>query len=139
MAVLEIALISWLGEGSLRLILNAALAGPGYGRISVLIKTLGLTGGISLTRILIICGSIFLFIPSLEGIEDIHWQWSFIPPLLALSLLPTILGFYCTTKALDYLSAAKVQVTELAEPLFAAVLAWLFLNEIPEGRFFVGA
>nr|WP_231388739.1 DMT family transporter [Neisseria meningitidis] len=53
--------------------------------------------------------------------------------------MPTILGFYCTTKALDYLSAAKVQVTELAEPLFAAVLAWLFLNEIPEGRFFVGA
>ena len=47
--------------------------------------------------------------------------------------------FYCTTKALDYLSAAKVQVTELAEPLFAAVLAWMFLNEIPEGRFFVGA
>ncbi|WP_341800520.1 EamA family transporter [Neisseria meningitidis] len=27
----------------------------------------------------------------------------------------------------------------MAEPLFAAVLAWLFLNEIPEGRFFVGA
>ena len=40
---------------------------------------------------------------------------------------------------LYYLSAAKVQVTELAEPLFAAVLAWMFLNEIPEGRFFVGA
>ena len=139
LAVLGIAVISWTGEGSLGLILNAALAGSGYGCFSVLIKKFGLNGGSYLTRILMFFGSIFLFIPSLEGIEDIHWQWSFIPPLLALSLLPTILGFYCTTKALDYLSAAKVQVTELAEPLFAAVLAWMFLNEIPEGRFFVGA
>lgn len=60
------------------------------------------------------------------------------PYLLALALLPTLLGFYCTTKALHYMSASKVQVTELSEPIFATVLAWLFLQEIPTSSFAVG-
>ncbi|WP_371752016.1 EamA family transporter [Snodgrassella alvi] len=42
-------------------------------------------------------------------------------------------------KALGYLSAAQVQVTELAEPIFAMLMGWLILSELPDYAFFLGA
>lgn len=39
-------------------------------------------------------------------------------------------GFYCTAKALTLLDASKVQLFELAEPLFASLLAFIFFREI---------
>lgn len=39
----------------------------------------------------------------------------------ALAALPTILGLFCTTKAIKYLKPS--QALELTEPLFAAILA----------------
>ncbi|MGY6581814.1 EamA family transporter [Klebsiella pneumoniae] len=45
----------------------------------------------------------------------------------------------CTTKALSYMSAAKVQVTELSEPIFAALMAWVFIHEQPTLSFLYGA
>ncbi len=37
------------------------------------------------------------------------------------------------------MSAAKVQVTELSEPIFAALMAWVFIHEQPTLSFLYGA
>ncbi|WP_207855510.1 DMT family transporter, partial [Pseudomonas sp. 79_C] len=59
--------------------------------------------------------------------------------LLALAALPTILGFFCTTKAIEYLKPSQVQALELTEPLFAALLAFMILNEVPRDTLYLGA
>ena len=35
------------------------------------------------------------------------------------------------------MSAAKVQVTELSEPIFAALMAWVFIHEQPTLSFYM--
>ena len=85
LAVAGISIISWKGENSLLMLINASIAGTGYGLFSVLVKK------------------------------------------------------FCTTKALSYMSAAKVQVTELSEPIFAALMAWVFIHEQPTLSFLYGA
>ncbi|MNH23333.1 EamA-like transporter family protein [compost metagenome] len=62
-----------------------------------------------------------------------------IAALLALATLPTILGFFCTTKAIEYLKPSQVQALELTEPLFAALLAFVALNEVPRESLYAGA
>ncbi|OBW94101.1 DMT family transporter [Gallibacterium salpingitidis] len=138
-AVIGIFVISWSGGGDWLAIVNAILAGSGYGLFSVLVKKFKLNGGLPLTKMLMLFGSVYLMIPFLQNYQSIQWDLVIILNLLALAILPTLLGFYCTTKALVYLSAAKVQVTELAEPIFAMLLAWLFLQEEPTLNFFIGA
>lgn len=140
-AVLGIFVISW-AKGDANLIpmtATAAVAGAGYGLFSVLIKKFSLVGGLRLTQILMFFGAVYLFFPYLAHPSNATWSASVVLSLLALALLPTVLGFYCTTKALSRLSASKVQVAELSEPIFAAALAWFFLAEIPQASFFVGA
>ncbi|UOP05745.1 DMT family transporter [Conchiformibius kuhniae] len=138
-AVVGIALISWTGGGSAALSANAAVAGTGYGAFSVLVKKFGLNGGLRLTCAVMLLGALFLLPPFVQTMHPIHWNTNIIAALLGLALLPTILGFYCTTKALNCMSAAKVQVAELSEPLFAAAFAWLLLHETPNGGFWAGA
>lgn len=138
-AIGGIALISWTGNGNIALLTYATLAGSGYGAFSVLVKKWGLQGGLRLTRAVMVAGALFLLLPFIQTLRPISWNTPTALALLALAVLPTILGFYCTTKALNLLSAAKVQVTELSEPLFAAGLAWLLLGEVPSGGFWIGA
>lgn len=139
LAIIGIFAISWSGGSNLNMLLNSIIAGSGYGIFSVLVKKFSLNGGIYLTRLFMMFGSVYLFFPYLNNIHHIDWNALIITNLLALAVLPTILGFYCTTKALNYLTAAKVQVTELSEPIFAVVMAWVFLSELPSYQFFLGA
>ncbi|QEY26755.1 DMT family transporter [Neisseria zalophi] len=141
-AVVGIGIIAWsegATGGNIRLVGNAALAGTGYGVFSVMVKKTGLKGGLFLTRLLMLFGSLFLLLPFLNMMHPIDWNGKIVLSVLALALLPTVLGFYCTTKALGLMSAANVQVTELSEPLFAAFLAWLVLSEMPSAAFLAGA
>lgn len=139
LAIIGIFAISWCGGSNFNMLLNAILAGSGYGIFSVLVKKFSLNGGIYLTRLFMLFGSIYLFFPYLLNIHTIDWNFIIVVNILALAILPTILGFYCTTKALNYLTAAKVQVTELSEPIFAVIMAWIFLSELPGYQFFIGA
>ncbi|NOL49001.1 DMT family transporter [Pelistega europaea] len=141
LAVSGVFIISWSGSSQWLSILYAILAGSGYGLFSVLIKKFNLNGGMPLTRLLMMFGALYLFYPFITHFQHIEIQWNttVILNLIALALLPTLIGFYCTTKALVYLSASKVQVTELSEPIFTMVLAWLLLNEAPNQTFFLGA
>lgn len=139
LAIVGIFAISWSGGSNWNMLLNAILAGSGYGIFSVLIKKFSLNGGIYLTRLFMLFGSIYLFFPYILNIHNIDWNFIIVLNILALAIFPTILGFYCTTKALNYLTAAKVQVTELSEPIFAIIMAWIFLSELPGYHFFIGA
>ena len=111
------------------MLINASIAGTGYGLFSVLVKKFKLNGGLFLTKYLLLFGSVYLAVPFLVNLHSINFNSDIILGLIGLAVLPTILGFFCTTKALSYMSAAKVQVTELSEPIFAALMAWvLFMN-----------
>lgn len=115
------------------------LAGAGYGIFSVLMKRFQLEGGLMLTRQILIFGSLYLFIPvSFELPLNISFSYPVLIGLLGLAIVPTIFGFYCTTKAIQHLSPAKVQIIELSEPIFAAIIAMLFLREFPGVATYVG-
>ncbi|WP_339451502.1 DMT family transporter [Pseudomonas sp. EA_5y_Pfl2_R50] len=110
----------------------AICAGTGYGLFSIFMKKTGLQGGLILTRQLLIYGSVFLFVPvAIEQPAPFDLSYIVIGCLLGLAILPTILGFYCTTKAIQYLTPSKVQILELSEPVFAALMALVFLRELP--------
>lgn len=139
LAVTGIFVISWTSSINLSLVFYAALAGSGYGLFSVLMQRFGLQGGIYLTKYLLLFGSVFLFIPFIVTFEPINIGYLSVLGLLGLAIFPTILGFYCTTSALKYLPASKVQVIELSEPLFAMFFVWLILHEVATMRFWLGA
>ena len=138
LAIAGIFVISWTSSVDLTLVFFAALAGSGYGLFSVLMQRFGLKGGIYLTKYLLLFGSLFLFIPFMITFEPLQLSYHSILGLLGLAIFPTILGFYCTTSALKYLPASKVQVIELSEPLFAMFFVWLILHEDATMRFWVG-
>ena len=139
LAVAGIFIISWTSSINLSLVFYAALAGSGYGLFSVLMQHFGLQGGTYLTKYLLLFGSVFLFIPFIVTFEPINIGYLSVLGLLGLAIFPTILGFYCTTSALKYLPASKVQVIELSEPLFAMFFVWLILHEVATMRFWLGA
>lgn len=118
----------------------ACLAGCGYGAFSVAMKKMGVSGGLHFTRQLLFFGSLYLLMPAAaDGFVIGELSSMAIAALLALAALPTILGFFCTTKAIEYLKPSQVQALELTEPLFAALLAFLALNEVPRESLYLGA
>ncbi|MFK0692630.1 DMT family transporter [Mesorhizobium sp. IMUNJ 23033] len=51
------------------------------------------------------------------------------PALLALGIIPSFCGFYCTILALQHIEAYKTQVIESSEPFFSALFAAVFFGE----------
>ncbi|KPX12124.1 EamA family transporter [Pseudomonas sp. SZ57] len=118
----------------------ASIAGCGYGAFSVAMKKMGVSGGLHFTRQLLFFGSLYLLMPATaDGFVIGELSSMAIAALLALAALPTILGFFCTTKAIEYLKPSQVQALELTEPLFAALLAFVALNEVPRESLYLGA
>lgn len=60
------------------------------------------------------------------GFQKITYLW-----ILALALIPQLIGHSTYNWALRYLPASLVSVTTLAEPVGAAILAFTFLRETP--------
>jgi len=118
----------------------AAIAGCGYGAFSVTMKKMHITGGMQFTRQILFFGSLYLLIPSVTGDFAIgELSVLVISSLLALVILPTVLGFFCTTRAIEHLRPSQLQALELTEPLFAALLSFLILNEVPQESLYMGA
>lgn len=118
----------------------AGMAGCGYGAFSVAMKRMGVRGGLHFTRQLLFFGSLYLLMPAAgDGFVIGELTPLTIAALLALAALPTILGFFCTTKAIEYLKPSQVQALELTEPLFAALLAFVVLHEVPRESLYAGA
>jgi drug/metabolite transporter (DMT)-like permease len=59
--------------------------------------------------------------------------------MLALALIPQLLGHSTFNWALKYLPASVVSVTLLGEPIGSTVLAYIFLSESPTAFKLVGA
>lgn len=117
----------------------ASIAGCGYGAFSVAMKRIRVSGGLHFTRQLLFFGSLYLLMPAAtDGFQTGELSMVAIAALLALAALPTILGFFCTTKAIEYLKPSQVQALELTEPLFAACLAFVVLNEVPRDSLYPG-
>jgi DME family drug/metabolite transporter len=55
-----------------------------------------------------------------------------------LAVFSTVLGFVCTTRAIQHISPGRVQTLELAEPVFAALFALAMLGEIPTSGALIG-
>ncbi|MBN9413123.1 MAG: EamA family transporter [Candidatus Paracaedimonas acanthamoebae] len=109
----------------------ATIAGIGYGLFLVLTKKYAISCSIfAYLWWLLGFGTLFLAFPFLLNNPSIPSLRSliFISPL---SVFPTILGFYCTTKALTYTKVSKIQIYELAEPIFASLFAFIIFGEHP--------
>lgn len=62
----------------------------------------------------------------LTGYSSIHYIW-----LIALALIPQLIGHSAFNWALKYLSAAYVSIALLGEPVGTVILAYFFLREHP--------
>ncbi len=76
---------------------------------------------------LLFIGSLYLSIPLFGANLNLNFSLESLILLLALAFLPTIGGFYCTTRALSLAKSNSVQLIELSEPLFAMFFGSLFL------------
>ncbi|WP_373271494.1 EamA family transporter [Moraxella osloensis] len=62
-----------------------------------------------------------------------------VTPIMALILLPTIGGFFFTTKAVKNGEASKVQIIETSDPLFATLFAFIVFGESLQAFGYIGA
>ena len=127
--------IRWYG------IFSALSAGFGYGLFTVLLKKFNLKGGLILTRQLMLWGVLFLWMPAIQKpfmLEPLLSTPAVIA-LLGLAILPSVLGFFCITRAVDYLSPSRVQLLGLSEPAFAAMIAFFVLGESVHLSTWIGA
>lgn len=106
----------------------AIIAGFGYGVFITISPIFNIGSGLIVVNSLLLFGTLYLFIPVFYMRLSIPTLNS-LPLLLLLSLLPTIGGFWCTTKALVLLKSSTVQLVELSEPVFAILMAYIFLNQ----------
>ncbi|PKG37194.1 DMT family transporter [Psychromonas sp. Urea-02u-13] len=110
-------------------VFNAIMSGVGYGVFLVLSKRLEISSGLTTIFCLLFFGLIYLVFPFISsGSGSVSFQ-SFLY-LLLLALLPTIGGFWATTKALTLLKSQSVQLIELTEPIFAIFFSFIFLAQL---------
>ena len=109
--------------------LLGAVAGAGYGTYMVIAQRFSLKANLEDIFGMMVWGTVFLLpefiiggtsFPSMDAWGTLVW----------LAMFPTILGYFFTTAAVTRLGASKVQLLELSEPLFAALMAWYLLNEL---------
>jgi drug/metabolite transporter (DMT)-like permease len=119
----------YLSFGAAAGCLLGAAAGTGYGVYMVIAQRFALKADLRDMFGMLAWGTLFL-LPEyigtgveLPGIT----AWGM---LIWLAVFPTVLGYFFTTAAVTRLGASKVQLVELSEPLFAALMAWHFLNEL---------
>ena len=115
-------------SGSMLGIILALLGGLGYALFIFLGKLLNVGGGLAVLCWLFGFGSLYLLVPFLLD--------GFMMPsltatgaIMALVLLPTIGGFFLTTKAITHGDASKVQIIETSDPLFASVFALIIFGD----------
>lgn len=109
----------------------AIVAGLGYGGFLFLSRKLNFGAGIPQMFTLLLFGSIYLFIPFDKTVDIYSLELWSVALLVLLAILPTIGGFWCTTKALTLTSSQSVQLIELSEPVFAILFSLFILGQQP--------
>ena len=118
----KIQLVSWLGA------LFAITAGFGYSIFLLLTRKFSVKANLGTLWYFFLTGSIYLSIPCIIR-GDFEIPVNGIPSLLFLGLIPTLGGFYFTTKALSYIEASRTQLFEMSEPIFASLMALMVLGQ----------
>jgi len=109
-------------------VILALVGGLGYALFIFLAKFLNIGGGLPHLAWLFGFGSIYLLLPwGYDGFvaPPISSIW----PVMGLIILPTIGGFWLTTKAVQGGSASGVQIIETSDPLFASLFAYILFGE----------
>jgi drug/metabolite transporter (DMT)-like permease len=114
------------------------LSGVCYGMFLLLAKRFNISSNMITIWLLVGFGMIYL-LPLTSNSHMLLLDTAMLPYLVPLAIFPTFLGFYYTTKALNFISASKVQLFEVSEPIFSGILAYIVLNELMSGRGYVGA
>ncbi|MFJ4349255.1 DMT family transporter [Pseudomonas sp. NPDC089401] len=116
-------------SGSMKGATLALLGGLGYALFIFFAKYSNAGSGLVQLTWLFGFGSLYLLPPA--------WLAGFSVPsvegglaLLGLVLLPTIGGFYLTTRAIALGEAGRVQIIETSDPLFATLFAFLMFGEV---------
>ncbi len=78
-------------------------------------------------------GVLVLGLPLVGPFEAATW-WS----LLALGLIPTVIGHSLFNYALGHLPAFSVNIALVGEPILSSLLAWWLLAETPAGSLWIG-
>ncbi|ECE6697595.1 DMT family transporter [Salmonella enterica subsp. houtenae] len=107
----------------------ACIAGIGYGTFLFLTKKLNFGAGLSRIFSLLFFGSLYLSLPFASTIHPVELGINDFLFIICLTVLPTIGGFWFTTKALTMVSSQSVQLVELSEPMFAVIFSRLFLGQ----------
>ena len=84
-----------------------------------------------------------LFIGNESGLTDVpifcfYTLYEFLL-ILALALIPTVIGHTIINYSLKYLRAQSVSIIILSQFIFAGVLGYVFLNEIPNYAFYIAS
>ena len=109
-------------------IVLALLGGLGYALFIFSAKLFSIGSGLPHLVWLFGFGSLYLLAPWAHdgfALPPVSAIW----PVVALVILPTIGGFWLTTKAIQGGSAGNVQVIETSEPLFASVMAFVLFGD----------
>lgn len=125
-------------KGSLLGVVFALLGGLGYALFIFMSKIFKIGSGIAQLFWLFLFGSLFLFIPwFMDGMQmPTSFAWI---AIFCLVLLPTIGGFYFTTRAVELGEASKVQIIETSDPLFATLFAFVFFGDLLGFYGYIGA
>lgn len=115
-------------SGSYLGIILALLGGLGYALFIFSAKLLKVGSGLPHLAWLFGFGSLYLLIPLLYEGFSVPTGASLLV-IAALILLPTIGGFYFTTKAVEHGEASKVQIIETSDPLFSTVFAFTLFGD----------
>lgn len=118
--------------------LYAIFAGFCYGMFLLLAKRFDLPATMTTMWLLLGFGTFYL-LPLTSG-KAVHlFSFDAIIFLIPLAILPTIFGYYFTTKALHLAPANTVQFFQVSEPIFSTFLAFFILNELMVVNEYVGA
>lgn len=138
LAVIGLSLIFNISSASsmhLNSLLLAILAGIGYSLFLFLCPKFKIQSNIYTVTGFLVFACIYLLIPMLiEGSSGgsphlFSLTSEQLMYLFMLAIFPTILGFWFTIKALSLMKSSSVQLLELCEPVFAIVLAYVFLSQ----------
>ncbi|AQS42007.1 MAG: EamA-like transporter family protein [Candidatus Tokpelaia hoelldobleri] len=125
-------------SGSYLGIMLALLGGLGYALFIFMAKLLRMKGGLPQLIWLFGFGSLYLLVPLLHEGFAVPAGAS-LPVIFALVLLPTIGGFYFTTRAVEAGEAGKVQIIETSDPLFSCLFAFVLFGDALGAIGFIGA
>jgi drug/metabolite transporter (DMT)-like permease len=110
-------------------LIYASLAGIGYGLFMIYSPKLKIKPKLEYLTALMLFASIYLSIPFIYQHGFILPPLESIPFIALLAILPTIGGFFCTIKALNYITSKRVIVIEISELIFASMLAFIFFSQ----------